>query len=161
MRKAILDIGYSSFTSKTARQSKGFVMKRWSMIIAASLACLILWRPAVRGAETGEEQQLIEVLKSTATLAEKDAACARLKFIGTRQCVPTLAVLLADEQLSHSARYALEAMAFDQAGVALLDSLSKTKRLLSIGIINSLAAREEARALPALAQLLGDPDPAT
>ena len=93
-------------------------MKRWSLLIAASMACLTVWYPAARGAETGEEQKLIEVLKSTATPADKDAACARLKFIGTRQCVPTLAALLTDEQLSHSARYVLEARAFEEAGAA-------------------------------------------
>src|SRR5690348_8235177 len=108
----------------------------------------------ILAAETDDEQKLISVVQSAAGPAEKDAACARLKLVGTRRCVPALAALLTDDQLSHSARYALEPMPFDEAGAALRDGLTTTKGMLRVGIINSLAARNDLRAVPALAQLL-------
>lgn len=104
--------------------------------------------------------QLISVLQSgAASLQEKDAACAMLKRIGGAPAVPALAALLADENLSHSACYALESMSCPEAGQALLAALPKTKGLLQVGIIQSLAQRREAQAAPALIKLLSAPDP--
>src|SRR5712691_11179292 len=40
------------------------------------------------GAQTNEEQQLIRIIQSNASPAEKDAACARLKRIGTSKSIP-------------------------------------------------------------------------
>ncbi|HEV2390865.1 MAG TPA: HEAT repeat domain-containing protein [Verrucomicrobiae bacterium] len=99
-------------------------------------------------------------MQSNASLQEKDAACARLKFIGTALSVPALAALLTDNQLSHSARYALESMQFEEAGQALRDALPKTTGPIRIGIINSLGVRAEGWAVPVLAGQLADPDPA-
>jgi HEAT repeat protein len=110
------------------------------------------------GATAKDEQQCIAVLQSGASLAEKDAACAQLKRIGTDQSIPALAALLTDEQLSHSARYALESMSSAKAGQAFIDALPKTSGLTKVGIINSLGARRDSRAEPALASLLTDGD---
>ena len=60
------------------------------------VALLILLAPAaLRGGEPAEEQQMVGVLQSNATLRQKDAACAALKRIGTARAVPALAALLA------------------------------------------------------------------
>jgi HEAT repeat protein len=107
-------------------------------------------------AQTNEEQSLIGVLRSDHSPAEKDAACARLKRIGTDQSVPALAALLTDEQLSHSARYALESMPTPKAGQALVDALATTSEATKVGIIISLGYRHETRAVSALAKLLTD-----
>ena len=56
--------------------------------------------------DSRDEESLIKVLQSNASPHDKDAACARLKLIGTVKSIPALAALLTDEQLSHSARYA-------------------------------------------------------
>jgi HEAT repeat protein len=128
------------------------------LVLGAALLDALASAPAP---DSNDEQQLVQVLQSSASPAEKDAACARLKFIGTRRCVPALAALLTDEQLSHSARYALEPMPFPEAGAALLDALAKTKGLIRIGLINSLAARAEIRAVPVMVQLLRDPEVST
>ena len=106
------------------------------------------------GSQATEEQNLLAVLQSTASLGEKDAACARLKRIGTAKAVPALSNLLLDEQLSHSARYALESMPIPEAGRALLTALARTTGLTQVGIINSLGLRRERQAVPALAELL-------
>jgi HEAT repeat protein len=130
-------------------------------VLSAGLLLLIsgLLSSNVFTAEITEEQQLIQTLRSNASLAEKDAACARLKFIGTARCVPAIAPLLLDEQLSHSARYALESLDVAEAGAALLDALNQTKGLTQVGIINSLGARHERRAVPALEKILLQPTP--
>jgi HEAT repeat protein len=137
-------------------------MKKCLVLLFALTGSLAGSQTTLSAADANDEQALIQVLQSTtAGPREKDAACARLKFIGTSRCVPSLATLLTDEQLSHSARYALEPMRFDEAGAALLDALPKTKGLLRVGIINSLAARQETRAVPALVELLNDSETGT
>jgi HEAT repeat protein len=128
------------------------------LTVAVGLLFPALPFPA-QSALPGEEQQLISVLQSSASPAEKDAACAKLKRIGTDRSVPALAALLTDEQLSHSARYALESMSSGKAGQALTDALGKTSELTKVGIINSLGFRGEKRAVPALAKSLADHDP--
>ena len=133
-------------------------MKQWLIflvftgLIAGSTSIL-------RAVQTDEEQALIQVLQSgNAGPREKDGACARLKIIGTARSVPALAALLVDDQLSHSARYALEPMQTEEAGRALIDALGKTKNALRVGIINSLGVREQKDAESALAPLLADTD---
>jgi HEAT repeat protein len=113
------------------------------------------------GAEAATEQQLIATLQSKCSLQEKDAACAQLKLVGTARCVPALAALLGDEQLSHSARYALEPMQAPEAGKALLKALGQAKGLTRIGIIYSLGNRHDEQAASALAKLLNQPDAPT
>jgi HEAT repeat protein len=113
---------------------------------------------SARAAQTNEEQRLIGVLRSDHSPAEKDAACAQLKRVGTARSVPALAALLTDEQLSHSARYALESMATAKAGQALAEALGKTSGMTQVGIINSLGYRRETRAVSALSKLLTDHD---
>ena len=108
--------------------------------------------------DTNLEQQLIAILKSGASLQEKDAACARLKLIGTAKSVPVIAPLLRDEQLSHSARYALEPMDIEAAGQALIDALKDTSSATKAGIINSLGVRNEVPAVPAITSALADND---
>ncbi|HSU56379.1 MAG TPA: HEAT repeat domain-containing protein [Candidatus Dormibacteraeota bacterium] len=110
-------------------------------------------------AASEEEQNLIVTLRSdTASLHDKDAACAQLKKIGTDDCIPAVAALLANDQLSHSARYVLEPMKSPAAGKALVDALEKTQGHVQIGIIDSLGARRELSAVAALASLLGKND---
>jgi HEAT repeat protein len=127
------------------------------LLVAVSVF-FCLSEPSSKAAETNEEAQLIATLQSTASPAEKDTACARLKFIGTPRCVPALAALLADEQLSHSARYALESMHFEEAGRALLNALPGTTGPVRVGIINSLGVRHERSTVPALSRLLSQAD---
>jgi len=123
---------------------------RLSLLIALLLSC---GHMALLGADA-EERRLIGVLQSTASPREKDAACLRLKRIGTEAAIPALASLLTDEQLSHSARYVLEAMQSRKSGVALMEALVTTTGPARDGIINSLGVRRESRAVPALGKLL-------
>ena len=106
----------------------------------------------------GDEDQQIAILQSDHSLAEKDAACARLKWIGTARCVPALRPLLTSDELSHSARYALESMPGPEAEAALMQALEQTTGSNQVGMINSLAVRRDAAAVPALGKLLSDAD---
>jgi HEAT repeat protein len=126
--------------------------------------CLALTARIALAAETtvpGEEEKLIAVLGSNQTLAEKDAACVRLKRIGTEKCIPALALLLSDTNLSHSARYALEPMPFAKAEEALLDASKKSSGAIRLGIISSLGIRRDPRAVRTLASLLNEADHST
>jgi HEAT repeat protein len=105
------------------------------------------------------ESRLIAVLNTEVPQAAKDAVCRALKTIGTAAAVPALAPLLADEKLSHMARYALERIPAPEAGQALRDALAKVPAKLKIGMLSSLGVREEASALAAVTPLLADSDP--
>jgi HEAT repeat protein len=130
-------------------------MKRILLLVLSLLAGVLSAWSAPTFAE-GDEDQQIAILQSAHSLAEKDAAGARLKWIGTARCVPALATLLTDEQLSHSARYALESMPGPEAEAALLQALAKTSGSNQIGVINSLAVRRDIKAAPALGTLLSE-----
>jgi hypothetical protein len=104
------------------------------------------------------EKGLMGVLESDATYAGKQWACRKLSIIGTEQCVPTVAKMLTDEELSDMARYALERIPDDAVDKALHSALPKTKGKTKVGIINSLGERRDAKAAGALAKLLGDSD---
>jgi HEAT repeat protein len=132
-------------------------MKRFFSLALSLLAVAFRPCPAL-GADDAEQNQQIAILQSGRSLAEKDAACARLKWIGDTRCVPALAALLTDEALSHSARYALESMPGPEAEAALLQALGKTSGSNQIGVINSLAVRRDTEAAPALGRLLSDTD---
>jgi HEAT repeat protein len=125
-------------------------MKRWLVYLGA---LALLCASSFAASNSDEEDNLIRVLQSNASPAEKDAACARLKIIGTARAVPALSSLLTDDQLSHSARYALESMDLADADTALLSALDKARSLTKIGIINSLGMRGDPRAVPALGVL--------
>jgi HEAT repeat protein len=129
------------------------------------IACLafgfwILALSAPYAAETDEEHHLVGILQSSSSPHDKDAACARLKRVGTKDCIPALSLLLTDEQLSHSARYALESLPGPEADRALIAALNRSSGLTKVGIINSIGLRADKSALPPLKKLLDDQDPA-
>lgn len=104
------------------------------------------------------EARLADVLKSDAPQAAKDFVCRQLSLIGTAESVPALATLLADEKLSHMARYALERISDDAAVQALREALPKSEGLRKVGVLHSLGARRDAQSVAALVPLLGDSD---
>ena len=136
------------------------IMKSWCLLSVV----LVLLAPqtslVLRGADSSQEEPQIAILQSDRSPREKDAACARLKHLATARAVPALAALLADEQLSHSARYVLESMSAPEAGRALIQTLDKTSGSTQAGIIHSIGFRREPAAVPALTRLLGNPDAA-
>lgn len=129
-----------------------------SIILFSLSACLMAPLAALQ-ASSPEEQQCIKVLQSNASLQDKDAACVQLKRWATAESVPALAALLPDPQLSHSARFVLEAMSAAEAGEALRVALLKTEGMTQIGIVDSLAKRRDSLAVGDLKGLLLESDP--
>jgi HEAT repeat protein len=119
---------------------------------------------AVRAAGTdaaarkGLALKLVTILDGAATADAKRFVCRTLRQIGGAESVGALAKLLADEQLSHMARYALEPMEDPSAGAALRDALGKVKGKTLVGVVNSLGARRDSAAVAQIAALIGDAD---
>lgn len=112
------------------------------------------------GSVEQEVDRLTAVLKSDAPISEKGQACKRLAFLGDKRCVPVLAELLGDEQMSHSARYALEAIPDPAADEALRNALNSIKGAQLVGIINSIGVRGDRAAVKQLGSFLNAHDDA-
>ena len=102
--------------------------------------------------------ELIATLKSDASQKDKADACRELARVGTKEAVPVLASLLADEKLAHMARYALEPIPDPAVDEALRAALGRLKGRRLVGVICSIGARRDGQALPLLAKLLRDGD---
>ena len=104
--------------------------------------------------------ELNQILKDPgASVFQKGKACHRLAQVGARESVPLLAALLTDQQLSHYARFGLEAIPDPSVDDALRAALPKVKGPLLVGVVNSIAARKDAKAVYALTKLLYGADP--
>ncbi len=110
-------------------------------------------------ARNAEVATLIAVLQSDAVPFDKAKACQRLALIGTREAVPALAALLADERLNSYARFGLERIPDPSVDDALREALGKLQGQLLIGVINSVGVRRDANAVIALTRLIGDANP--
>jgi HEAT repeat protein len=104
------------------------------------------------------ESRLVAVLQTNAPRDARDYVCRQLRTIGTAASVPTLEALLADPDLSHMARYALERIPDSQAGQALERQLRKLTGQLKIGVASSLGTRGQG--VGVLRPLLQDSDEA-
>jgi HEAT repeat protein len=113
---------------------------------------LQLCSQTVSAAANEEVDKLISVIKSDAPHKEKADACRRLAIVGTKDAVAPLAELLADEKLSHMARYALEPIPDPAVDKALRDALGKLKGGPLVGV------RGDATAVAALKEKLLDSD---
>lgn len=123
------------------------------------ITCAALLVQGALAAPGADEAALIAALKSGQPAQVQAEACRRLARVGTREAVPALARLLADEKLSHMARLALERIPGPEASAALRAALSSLKGRLLVGTINSLAVRRDAGAVEPLGSLLRQPDP--
>lgn len=98
---------------------------------------------------------LVGILTNTSsTEFQKAKACMRAGELAKKEAVPALAALLADEKMAMYARYGLEPIKDSSADDALRAAMGKLKGNLQIGVINSIAKRRDAKAIPALAKLM-------
>ena len=126
---------------------------------------LALIEEKIRGAKPEEykaiEARILPLVKAPDTAADaKRYFCRYLGVVGSKDSIPALAALLADEKLSDPARIALEPMADPAAGAALRQALGQVKGKLLAGMIGSVGIRKDPEAVPALAPLTGDADEA-
>ena len=105
------------------------------------------------------ESRLLAAMQAEETAyAGKQFACRMLRRVGSAQSVPALAEMLADEELSHMARFALQYMAAPEAGDALRRAIDELDGELRIGVIGSIAQRKDRKAVGAIAELVRDTD---
>ena len=105
------------------------------------------------------EAKLVALLKAPDTTKDaKRYICRYLGIVGSAACVPAVAELLTDADLSHPARLALEPLAAPEAGAALRAALPKVQGKLLAGVIGSIGIRRDAQAVGALATLARQPD---
>ncbi|MBI3839038.1 MAG: PBS lyase [Planctomycetia bacterium] len=134
----------------------------WTHCVALLAALILLAGGSTQAGEDQnaskeKERALIEVLRS-ASPAEKATACKQLAIHGSKEAVPELARLLADEQLASWARIALEAIPDPAADEALRNATHSLKGRLLIGAINSIGVRRDANAVDQLTGHLKDQD---
>ena len=125
--------------------------------------CLGMSGPAcfAQQPDAAKEKELIaQLTKSETAGGEKAIACKLLALHGTKEAVPALAPLLADEKLASWARIALEAIPGPEAGAALRNASDKLQGRLLIGTLNSIGVRRDADSVPALLKRLDDADAA-
>ena len=140
-------------------------MKTKNIFLIALLVCATSGMVAAASATdptpllTKSPDQLIEVLKSGGSRKEKADACRELAVVGNSKAVPVLVGLLANEELNHMARYALETIPGSSVNQALRGELTRLKGRPLVGVIGSLGVRKDVRAVKPLSSLLGDPDP--
>ena len=104
------------------------------------------------------ESRLAPVLKSGAPRAAKDFVCRKLALVGSAQSVPALAELLANEELSHMARYALERIPGPEADRALRDALPRIQGKRKVGVLDTLGVRKDSGSTARLAALVNATD---
>ena len=128
-----------------------------AMLVFAAIASSQGGQPAALG-KPASQDELLAVLRGEASLTEKWQAAHALAVRATRDAVPALAALLADEKLSDLARCALESMPDPAADDALRAALPNLKGRLLVGVIDSIGVRRDAKAVEPLSKLLGDGD---
>ena len=105
--------------------------------------------------------ELVAILKNPAAPAfDKAKACQRLASVGTKDAVPALAALLADENLNIYARYGLEGIPDPAADAALRDATAKLQGRQLVGVIDSIGQRKDAQAIELLTRFLANGDAA-
>jgi HEAT repeat protein len=127
--------------------------------VRATIALLLTAPPIALAGSTRKTQEWIDILKSDSSLSDKARACQRLGEFGNAEAVPALASLLSHNILSTYARAGLERIPGPEASAALRDALDQTQGKLLIGVINSIAALRDEKAVPALSALTRNSDP--
>jgi HEAT repeat protein len=137
----------------------------WRTVLLASVLGLGLAQSSSQAAERQpttppKESDLIKILQSDASPAEKAITCKRLAIYGGKDAVPALAPLLIDPELTSWARIAIEAINDPSADDALRAAAPKAQGRVLVGIINSMGVRRDSKAVTQLAEKLKDSDTA-
>lgn len=115
-----------------------------------------IYQAVVSAAE--DEQALIGALASKEKKEVMDA-CRKLQVAGTKNAVAPLAALLANPELNHMARYALENIPDPSVDDVLRDALGKLQGLPLAGVAASVGVRRDPKAVELLEKLLKNEDP--
>lgn len=106
-----------------------------------------------------KQADLLQTLNAKdAAKADKAMTCKRLAIYGDDQCVPEVAKLLIDPELTSWARITLEAIATPDAQSALIAAIEQTDGLPLVGVINSLGVLRAPAAVDALTKQVQSKD---
>lgn len=107
------------------------------------------------------ENKLLEILQSPlATSDVKACVCRLLRQVGSEKSVDAVTPLLADKHLATAARLALQSIPGAKVDAALRDAMTKLQGDLLAGVIQTLGVRGDRQAVPLLAPLAGNANPA-
>ena len=116
---------------------------------------------ATAAEQAAYESRLLAILDATSTTpAARQVACRLLQRLGSDRCVPALAKLLADPELSHLARSVLERLGTPPARQALRESLERLPAPQQIGVLRSLGNLRDTESVARLIDQAGTPDAA-
>ncbi len=132
-------------------------MKKESLLTLCACSLSMVFAETAFGARE-TTQELVAVLQSDASQQDKAIACRKLGEFGTKDAVPALASLLDDEVLATYARAGLERISDPSAAAALRAALETTEGELRVGVIDSLGALRDEKAVAALGTLSGHDD---
>jgi len=109
-------------------------------------------------AQLKAEEQMIDFLKSDASLPAKQFICECLSIYGGDESVSVLEEMLSESKTENMALFALERIPSEDATEVLMDALSETKGDLKVGVINALGNRRVKDALDDISPLIWDSD---
>ena len=102
--------------------------------------------------------RLAELLNDETTYPGRQFVCLQLRLVGGPAEVPKLAEYLNRPEDSENARLALTDILCEESLVPLRKALETFQGRVLVGIIGSLAARNDRASIPAFARLIDDPD---
>jgi HEAT repeat protein len=105
--------------------------------------------------------ELAVVLRSSGSFDVRQFACRQLVFVGSADQAPLLASLLLDEDLGNYALMPLARIPGKAVDDAMLHELPRLHGRIEVAVLDTLANRGDARAMPALSSLLTSPDAQT
>jgi HEAT repeat protein len=106
-----------------------------------------------------DEAKLIAVLKDPdASHKDKADACRLLGIMGSNGAIASMSMLLADEKLSHMARYGLEPIENEAVDEIFRFMLGELKGRPLVGVIGSIGVRRDAKAVKPLTKILAQHD---
>jgi len=136
------------------------VRTKATMKLLRCLAVLALFHSTAGAAPgpTASEAELLAVLRSDASEADKAITCKYLAVNGSPAAVPDLAALLSNPRLASWARIPLESIPGGEASAALREAAGRLDGRLLVGVLTSLGARGDTAAVPLLAGKLAAED---
>ncbi len=107
-----------------------------------------------------DEAALIQAIEkpgdSPEDIHNKNVACKRLAVYGTPKAIPALVAMLSNDKLNFNARFALEAMPFEEVDAALLDAATKLDGMNLVGVVDTIGVRGKAGSVDTIKKILAE-----
>ncbi len=134
---------------------------RTNLILALLTSAVLAFSANVANAQAWQELQtstdeaaLIAAMEkpgdSPEDIHDKNVAAKRLSIYGTPKAIPALVASLSNEKLNFNARFALEAMPFDEVDAALAAATKELEGACLVGVIDTIGVRAKAESAAVL-----------